>query len=389
MRLLHMSWILASLFLAPANAADDTPDSNTPAQPLMIGTWTIDQSCEPHFDFLQQAFDDARILAESAQATLEGALQPRPKNGKGIIKNWDRVAKAIKVIFSFLPDAKNGNQRTEEHWENVFRVFDRMVSGLQATETIRFGNLDPIIVCNDACWNWFDASAIDPTLPADVTEDNKMEQRYPDRFKDNKYVGAYYWNGRWDWRGQKYAAIPATSCGPDSTTLAETSPGLGMIQLCERLFSEDYKKRKTVPALQTIDIGHSLRDLYDVAATLVHEFAHWYGTKEGEGPDGALEFLPDHMCRNDEGKFIYKNINTGAEVPKSKKLKKPAEKGLKEKVTYGFKCLQNLSKFGGPKESTNTAEAYAFFSMMAYLKKWDWSEDAKARGVKYEQHPPS
>ncbi|KAH7127764.1 hypothetical protein B0J13DRAFT_453613 [Dactylonectria estremocensis] len=352
----------------------------------MVGTWKLDQSCEQYLDTIQWAFADAQTLAEHAQAALEGALKPRPKNRKGNIKNWDRVARSIKVMFGFLPDSKNGNKKKDENWEQVFQVFDLMVKGLQG-EALRHGKRDPIIVCNDKVWGWFGPDEVDPTLPDDITEGNKMKDRYPKKFAKG-YVGAYYWNGRWDWRKKKNADAPASACDEESTALAETAPGLDMMQLCERFFKPEFSKRKVIPALQTTETDDSLHNLGDPATTLVHELAHWYGATKGRVP------VPDQTCRDQDGKFIYKDKTTGEEVLLSEPPKAPQTESCRERrstdsISDGFKHLQNLSLKGGPKESTRTADAYSVFSMMAFLNKWDWSQDGKARGIKYEAGAPS
>ncbi|RSL66099.1 hypothetical protein CEP54_003953 [Fusarium duplospermum] len=277
-----------------------------------------------------------------------------------------RIARAMGRCFGFMPDAKNDNARTDQWWSRLFETFDAMVLGLQGPGvTLQF----------DDVWTWVGADDLGPEAPdldssdydketkLKLKEDFKMKNRHPDKFSQG-YSGGWYYRQRMDWRKKVNQNPPAQACvdGATGTILFE----LDVIHICSVNFqSKSINAGSPVGAQITRDETKIGSFNASVSNTFVHEFTHWFLTRQ----------VIDQQSLNKDGKWVYQDRDDENVYRTRKHSEKTRKKNeLIEDVTYGYKDVSNLAKTwvngsGGPQYATETAEAYAFFAMMSRRSK--------------------
>ncbi|EEU35601.1 uncharacterized protein NECHADRAFT_86780 [Fusarium vanettenii 77-13-4] len=380
MRTVQLAWLLVG-FLAALGRAQN--------QDFKIGGWTFDQTCEPYKAEVTKAIEDALAMAEKAQTDLNDALgefEMKKNNDKH--KNQVRIARAMGRCFGFMAKT-TAESKSDQYWESVFYTFDRMVPGLQGPDVnVKFGYYNPLIICKDNVWVWLGPEDKDPTAPdmSDPNDDeaakeqkeeaNKMKKRHAKKFEEDGYAGAWYYKQRIAWRKTKENLPPSATCAGGGA--AVTHHRLDLIHICESNFVEAKIKDAPSPVGATTTRGTTKITSFNpnLAVTLVHEFAHWYGS-ENTGPDTKfVRELIDQQAISSENELCYKKTLDRDRVYSKRKISKDErkEQGLVEDVVYGFKDVSNLaktwdkkpgSKYGGPEKATMTAEAFSYFALMA------------------------
>ncbi|KAH7127981.1 hypothetical protein B0J13DRAFT_454057 [Dactylonectria estremocensis] len=343
-----------------------------------LNVWDFDDSCTPHHDALEKAYNDAERMAVKAQQDLETLQDQRPEYPAGRvnnISNWDRIARAVTNMFGFVPD-KGGHSPTEEHYSNVLYVFDRMVTTLHENKMVPengYGGLKPLMVCGDDMWTW---------VGRDDTDPNDAAQRPLHESRADDIQTAH--SGAWVYKNRYLAAVNKDSsvgiCRPG--IWAVTLMRFDLLIFCPPSFSEEVAQTPSaVDARDGIKIGDKL-DTFghtSLSRIMVHELAHWFGSDGAGGMSNRR--VPDQPMVGAHGDFVYLDPST------NKRTTKTNVPGAKQLVTYDYLWASNLARTHtgpnagntGPSKATFTAETYAIFAMMTYMDNFDWADDGKAK----------
>ncbi|KAK0759661.1 hypothetical protein N5P37_007849 [Trichoderma harzianum] len=314
--------------------------------------WDVDDSCKPYLSLLQKAFDDAATMSAKALKDLKFVQQPRPQQDTKRRESleWDRIARAVNNIFGFNPD-EQGTNSENKFMQKVLGVYDRMSAALRGNENIPakgFTELHSkaLLICGDEPWKWYSVNDIDPYDP----------ERQPLHISQPGVEG----KGAWAYKHRYHSNGNPNSIG-----------------ICR-------------PEIYAVTQPHLSR-------VMIHELTHWYGAeldKEGaiirrkkstdiDNPAAPkchwLTFsffylVVDHRAVSKYGElpFSYfdQSRNKVRYVPSSKR-KDGVRYGEPVVYYYAFVTRLAMSHEGqfaqnsGPDKATGTAEAYAYFAMMA------------------------
>ncbi|KAM0193447.1 hypothetical protein ACHAPA_004356 [Fusarium lateritium] len=293
-----------------------------------LRVWEFDDSCDPHREAIQKAYDQTEDMAVKAQEDLLTLLDPRPAYSQGIakkVRNWHRIARAVTNMFGFVPN-KDGMKMDDEYYSNLMYVFHRMTTTLRDGKMVPengYGGLKPLILCDKARFTWVGANDKDPKDP------EKRPLRVS-RAKDivPGHVGAWTYKDRYI--GVQAKGDAPGICKPDEWAVTNTR--LDFIITCPSSFTAEVAQ--TPLAVDVKDREMTKDDSLDkygsrsLSRILIHEFNHWFG---GSGTGGTANWNDD-----------YRWVSNLARV----------HQGANAENT-------------GPSKATLTAEAYAIFAMMA------------------------
>jgi hypothetical protein len=270
-----------------------------------LSVWELDESCEPHRDAIQKAYDDAEYMAVKAQEDLLTILDPRPACSKGTAekaRNWDRIARAVTNMSGFVPN-KDGSKVDNEYYFNLMcrfvpylfqtlywldcetniseDVFHRMTTTLREGKMVPengYGGLKPLKLCGMEKFTW---------VGADDTDLKDPEKRPPkvSRSKDivAGHVGAWTYKDRYV--GARKEGNAVSLCNPGEWAITNTR--LGFMIICPQSFDNDVAQ--TPSAVDVKDDEMTKDDTLDkygsksLSRTLIHELTHWFG---GAGTGG-------------------------------------------------------------------------------------------------------
>ncbi|KAM0227303.1 hypothetical protein ACHAPO_011658 [Fusarium lateritium] len=322
-----------------------------------LNLWDIDDSCHPHMDALQKAFDDAELMAVKARDDLELLNDARPRFAIGKTderNNWDRIARAVTAVFGFVPD-KKGHDPKEDHWSNVMKVYDDMVKTLHEGVMVPengYTGLQPLILCNQNKFIWVGRNDVDPH---DIGGRLLYISR-PDLIKD-EHAGAWVYKERYMASTERQANVGM--CPPGRWAVTQT--GFDVIAICPKSFSDDAHPQSASEAKASLKAGDKLNSWThtSLSKTTVHELAHWFG-----GPNNRV---PDQHAVNRAGELVYHNPATNKYVTDRN------IPGVTKVVVYDYFWVANLARThdgpnsgnSGPSKATFTAEAYAMFAAMS------------------------
>ncbi|QYT00509.1 hypothetical protein H0G86_007590 [Trichoderma simmonsii] len=323
-------------------------------------------------------------MSAKALKDLKFVQQPRPQHDAKRTESleWDRIARAVNNIFGFNPD-EQGTNPENPFMQKVLGVYDRMSTALHGNENIPakgFTQLHSkaLLICGDEPWKWYSVNDIDPYDP----------MRRQLHISQPEVVG----KGAWAYKHRYHSTGNPNSigiCRPE--IYAVTQPQYDMITFCGLSFA-DGTKEAVSPVDKRPHVEEGVTELDNFAKSLsrvmVHELAHWYGA---ELHGGAINRLIDHRAVSKYGELLFsyfdQSKNKVRYVPSSKR-----KDGVRygEPVVYYYDFVTRLAmshegqfaQNSGPDKATGTAEAYAYFAMMAYLDNFDWSSDGKAKSLR-------
>ncbi|KKP02722.1 hypothetical protein THAR02_05175 [Trichoderma harzianum] len=304
------------------------------AREVNLDIWDVDDSCKPYITLLQKAVDDVATMSAKALRDLKFVQQPRPQQDTKRRESleWDRVARAVNNIFGFNPD-KQGTNSENKFMQRVLEVYDNMSTALHGNENIPakgFTSLysKALLICGDKAW---------------------------------KCIGIC--------RSKVYAVTQAK---------------YDMITFCDLSFTET--TRGVVSPVDGKDkVVEGVTKLDDFAESLscivVHELAHWYGSKKEK--EGDITRPPDQQAVSPRGELVFQYLDQN-NVPIAV-LSSARKDGVQYKEASVYHELTQLGKSdgyvrvarlamrhegqfaenSGPIKATDTAEAYAYFAMMA------------------------
>ncbi|KAM0287367.1 hypothetical protein ACHAQK_007912 [Fusarium lateritium] len=335
-----------------------------------LDIWEVHHSCNEHLQMLQKAYDDAAELAKAAVASLDVVQQALPADhASSAGSEWIRISRAVSTTFGFLPDPA-GNDATVP-MSRVRYVFDRMNTAMQGTENIPkrgySGKFEkPMFACGDDGWQWVSRDDVDPNDPQGrLLKESKAASI-------GNAVGAFVFERRYSFRSTTGGIVDI--CEPG--VLAETITGFDMIVWCTSNWDQEM-----IDGPSPIDEQSSIEEDDDIEAyeglslTVIHELAHWYG--HGEGWE-----VTDTWAVTEDGLPLYQGYDNKPTVNYDGSTKVNV-------ACYHFYYVVNLADnddggtLTGPLVATRTAEAYAFFALMAFLKDYDWAPDGLAKLPSY------
>ncbi|KAF4436467.1 hypothetical protein F53441_13257 [Fusarium austroafricanum] len=386
-----------------------------PKVPKLTDSWEIDASCDEggKRQRLETAFSDVVELIRKARADLAIIQQPQPPPRKTEVSRentlkWNRIAKRIVGVFGIGPTEeikKKGYDPTEENFKRVVDTFDRMHQGLIEGKiipekgfsgTLDFLHKKPLIMCGDTKWKLYKKDDQDPNIKGKT-----VLEAFPE-IEDYTWGGAFIHGKRYLKAGRdkdtKEIWTSPRICR--TGTYGNTYQPQDLITFCDFGFSFSNEKSPVRDADQIventdIDIGNY--GMNTLTRVMIHEFAHYYGSRLEEN---KLVRVKDLQAVDANGCLLWQ-IKVGG---KDKFTRDKNDGGIKrvEQVVYGFKFATNIAKDlsgephvgqwrksrgpdvwvdgergdTGPSAATQTAETYAYFGIISYLDKWDWFDKA-------------
>ncbi|EHK17122.1 uncharacterized protein TRIVIDRAFT_161046 [Trichoderma virens Gv29-8] len=345
-------------------------------KPPNIDIWDIDETCKPHLPVLQKAYNDVAVMAAKALEDIQFVQQPRPQYNTRSNKRmqWDRIARAMKCMFGFMP----GEQGTDKYMARVLYVYQTMNEALRGDHNLPKDGFTKrhnkaLWLCDDKLWKWHHSGMSDPNNPSLLP----LFQSREDIMKGKK--------GVWIYRDRYITNDDSRSpgiCGPDSH--AKTHVKYDMITFCPTSFTGKVAKAESpVDGKNGVVVGKNLDEFgrYSLSRIMFHELVHWYGSKGVE----RQKRLIDQQAVSKTGQLMWFRKN-GERFEKEAAPERP-DKSWNALNTYYFGWVEMLARRydgavaqnSGPGKATETAEAYAYFAMMAYLDNFDWAVDGLAK----------
>ncbi|KAH6894712.1 hypothetical protein B0T10DRAFT_590429 [Thelonectria olida] len=345
-----------------------------------LNAWDFDNTCTGQQAALQKAYDDAALLAAKALQDLQTIQSPRPRYTRANIpriQEWDRVARAVTNMFGFVPDPA-GHSPTETHLSNVLYVYNRMNQALQSSQNVPAGGYSGLhqksmIMCGDSVWRWVGRNDADPYDPAGR----------PLSVSRATQIGANA--GAWAYQ-ERYMA----NGNPNSVGLcrpgiyAVTMTRYDFIVFCDASFAAQIAgTQSAIDGKNGAAVGDRV-DTYgqfSLSRIMIHELAHWYG---GAGTGTINERrVTDQQAVGNRGDLVW--FDTAA----NRYVNQNPTGTLPRALTYFYTFCSRLARTNtganaansGPARATFTAEAYAYFAIMAYMDNFDWADDGRAKAI--------
>jgi hypothetical protein len=281
-----------------------------------LSVWELDESCEPHRDAIQKAYNDAEYMAAKAQEDLLTLLDPRPAYSKGTaerVRNWDRIARAVTNMFGFVPN-KDGSKMDDKYYSDLMckfmpyllqtlswldcetnisvDVFHRMTTTLRDGKMVPengYGGLKPLMLCDRDKFTWVGAEDEDP-------KDPEKRPLKVSRSKDilPGHVGAWTYKDRYIGAQTKGNAV--NLCNPGEWAITNTR--LDFMIICPQSFGNEVAQTPSAVDVKDSDMtpNNDSLDKYgskSLSRILIHELTHWFG---GAGTGGLS---------NRNGKFHF------------------------------------------------------------------------------------
>lgn len=154
---------------------------------------------------------------------------------------------------------------------------------------LRALNKKPLILCGESSWKYYDRKANDP-----YDTSKNIEQTFPkvtERWRTStgeyidKYGGAWIHKNRYVEGNETFTSKEEILTGPlicPNGKLGVTQQKLDMITLCDSVFRMGpYKSvvHNVHDVREGVDIDNSGIATKSIARIMLHEFAHYYGTK--------------------------------------------------------------------------------------------------------------
>ncbi|KAL6786783.1 hypothetical protein J3E68DRAFT_445907 [Trichoderma sp. SZMC 28012] len=348
-----------------------------------LDIWDVDDSCKPYLPFLRKAFDDAATMSAKALKDLRFVQQPRPQHDTKRRESleWDRIARAVNTMFGFNPD-KQGTNSGNKFMQRILEVYDNMSTALHGNENIPakgFTQLHSkaLLICGDKPWKWYSANDIDPYDP----------MRRQLHIAQPKVAGS---GGAWAYKRRYHANGNPNSigiCRPG--VYAVTQAKYDMITFCDLSFTESTRgvvspvagKDKVVEGVTRLDdfVG-------SLSRIMIHELTHWYGAKLDRGD---ITQLPDQQAVSPSGELVFQYRDQNNELEAVLSSARTDGVQYEKASVYGYVRVARLAmrhegqfaENSGPIKATDTAEAYAYFAMMAYLDNFDWASKGRAQRI--------
>ncbi|KAF4995253.1 hypothetical protein FDECE_12860 [Fusarium decemcellulare] len=370
------------------------------AKAKLSDAWDVDSSCDDKREQLDNAFSDVVEMVRKARMDLvrvqEPKLERKTQNYLSDV-NWDRIARNLAATFGLQPPddpTKNGFDPEEEHFKKVYYTIVRMYGGLVQGDPMPEGGYStklrelkkkPLIMCGDKNWEFRRKRQEDKYTRFKTVEQVDSQLRGKDW--DGSYIHEYRY-----FPGYEVLQTPQICIGD---VYGSTSQKHDLITFCDPAFEFPDEKSPVRDADQ-IEVGTKLDEDNFAARTLarvmLHEFAHYYGTRIPENWNGdpeKLERVRDFQAVDANGCLVWKTKRGGftREKPddnsRSRHLvsrdqtdNEHAGQWMPDKDRDEWK-MGTLGE-SGPKAATWTAETYAYFAIMSYLDKWDWTPDGIA-----------
>ncbi|KAL7962742.1 hypothetical protein V8C34DRAFT_324501 [Trichoderma compactum] len=311
-------------------------------------------------------------MSAKALKDLKFVQQPRPQQDlkRRESLEWDRIARAVNTMFGFNPD-QQGTSSENKFMQRILEVYDKMSTALHGNENIPakgFTQLHSkaLVMCGDKPWRWYSVNDIDPY--------DLMHRQL--HISQPRVVG----RGAWAYKHRYHSNGNPNSIGICRLRVyAVTQPQYDMLTFCDVSFPND----PTDVVVSPVDRRHSVEEgvtkLDDFERSLsrimIHELTHWYGSErdENDDDDGTITPLPDQQAVSNDGELVFQYLdqNNGVKAILSSERKDGVR--YEKASVYGFVRIARLAKThegefaqnSGPQKATDTADAYAYFAMMA------------------------
>ncbi|KAJ4003970.1 hypothetical protein NW766_011825, partial [Fusarium irregulare] len=287
--------------------------------------WEVDESCDGKRKELDAAFSDVRKMVMAARRDLFRIQEKKPdRKSSGPLGdyNWNRIARNMAVVFGLAPPHdmyQSGYNTTNEHFQRVNCMFctsflafngspgstdtifedtiDRLWGGIVQGDALpergfsnklRELNKKPLIMCSDSTWTYR------AKLQPDLYEKPKNIMKVFPGVNEKNDDGTYKYSGAWIHKHRYIGAGPFRSpviCPPEQAILGVTNQKLDMITFCDDVFKFNANQSAVCNASDIrvgLDIDDSGIATKSIARVMLHEFAHYYGTKPPSNENGEL-----------------------------------------------------------------------------------------------------
>ncbi|KAL6825040.1 hypothetical protein V8C40DRAFT_265963 [Trichoderma camerunense] len=307
-------------------------------------------------------------MSAKALKDLKFVQQPRPQHDTKRRESleWVRIARAVNTMFGFNPD-EQGTNSENNFMQRILEVYDNMSTALHGNENIPaegFTQLHSkaLLICGDKPWKWYSANDIDPYDPMR----RQLQIAQPEVAGRG---GAWAYKHRYHTNGNPHSI---GICRPG--VYAVTQANYDMITFCDLSFTESTRKVVSpVDGKDKVVEGVTKLDDFETSLSriMVHELTHWYGAKKNFG--GTITQLPDQQAVSPKGELVFQyldqNNNPKAVLRSARKdgvqYKKASVYGYVRVARLAMRHEGQFAENSGPIKATDTAEAYAYFAMMA------------------------
>ncbi|KAF4340660.1 hypothetical protein FBEOM_5376 [Fusarium beomiforme] len=349
-------------------------------------SWEIDESCDgERLRTLESAHAEIVEILTKVTRDLSLVQQPKPTSAKTRLgTSWNRIARNLAGLFGIPPPddpAKNGYDPEEQYFKQVLYTYDRMYQALVNGKAIpekgysdQLKNLNkkPLLMCGDTSgWEFYAKDAEDK-----YTKDKTVQDVFP---RASGWDGAFIHANRY---------LPASKawqtpglCKPGIYGVTRTTNDLLTIcDLALTLEDSQWPVRDAARVEEGTDLDRDNFGRESLVRVMIHEFAHYYGSKlEG----GELKTLPDQQAVDANGCLLWSGDTTSYSREATEGGKK-----LDPAPVYSLRFCTNLNKdqtgndnrgkfkkngvyvdgdLGrmGPAAATWTAETYAYFAIIS------------------------
>lgn len=300
------------------------------AAPTLDQIWEVDESCNEVRHALNTSFSAVREMVKAARRDLFRIQEKKIRrkiSGPLNSTNWDRIARNMAVTFGLEPPAdpyQNGYDTENEHFQQVNCMLSSLLPIIKAlapptdnpnedtigrlwgglvqgdalpergfSKKLRQLDKKPLIICNDTVWTY--RSKLMPDLYDPTKNIMKVFPKVNERRPDTSFI----YKGAWI---HKNRYIPG---GPDGGPRvcpggidAVTMQSLDMITFCDDILKFN-PNQSAVHNASDIKLGTNIDRTgiatKSLARVMLHEFAHYYGTKAPADEDEGL--LDSDKCK--------------------------------------------------------------------------------------------
>ncbi|KAI2637829.1 hypothetical protein GGS26DRAFT_428702 [Hypomontagnella submonticulosa] len=348
------------------------------------GPWDIElqedgpNSCHPWQDTFEKAYEEAAQMVAKVQTDIQVVTSGRPgltRSGDiSRIVDWDRIDRNMHVIFGVRPDFSGKIDATYLNdinfvWRKMGSMFKGSVNNPEHGYSGKFDK--PAIACGDKGWRYIG--------PDDNSPDRAPGTPLRDAHSEYAQTGVWYWNRRFAW----YPTSNTQTVGICRENIAGvTTVFHDLVTFCETALNEANPKW-VVDDKSNIALHDNIDDFgqHALSRTIVHEFAHYHGFGGFTQPNPTR--VIDFQAVNANGDLVY--VRDGRTTTD----KGPDDNPNSRYDTYFWRYVSNLAHVfngpdpaadrTGPKQTTHSAESFAYFALLSYLDNWDWTTDGKAR----------
>jgi hypothetical protein len=297
--------------------------------------WEVDESCDGRRKELNAAFSDVRQMVMAARRDLFRIQEKKPdRKSSGPLGdyNWNRIARNMAVVFGLAPPhnmTQIGYNTTNEHFQQVNCMFcapflpfngpsrstdttfedtiGRLWGGIVQGDALpergfsnklRELNKKPLIMCGDRTWTYR------AKLQPDLYDKSKNIMKVFPEVNEKNDGGTFKYSGAWIHKHRYIGAGPFRSpliCPPEKTIYGVTHQKLDMITFCDDVFKFN-AYQSAVRNASDIRVGLNIDDsgiaTNSIARVMLHEFAHYYGTKPPSNENGELSDEDKRKCRD-------------------------------------------------------------------------------------------